>query len=196
MLFKQTHLQGIQEGTVTLAFRKWKRAAIQNGTLLHTAVGLIKITGVRVIDEKDITERDAREAGFTDRQHLLKSFTHNKDGVVFRMSVAYHSKDPRIELREQSILTEETFEQLKVKLQRLDTRSKQGSWTMNVLQAIQKHPHVHALGISALTGFDKDWLKLNIRKLKNLGLTISHTVGYEIAPFGELFLTKMKDQKL
>jgi hypothetical protein len=31
---------------------------------------------------------------------------------------------------------------------------------------------------------ERMWLKLNIRKLKNMGLTISHDVGYEISPLG------------
>ena len=29
---------------------------------------------------------------------------------------------------------------------------------------------------------EKEWLKINVRKLKNLGLTISHQPGYELSP--------------
>ena len=32
---------------------------------------------------------------------------------------------------------------------------------------------------------EKDWLKIHIRKLKNLGFTISHEVGYSISVRGE-----------
>ncbi|GAA4173979.1 hypothetical protein GCM10022218_17670 [Sphingobacterium ginsenosidimutans] len=43
--------------------------------------------------------------------------------------------------------------------------------------------------------FEKEWLKLNIRKLKNLGLTISHTVGYEISPLGERFIQLLEAEE-
>ncbi|WP_294276703.1 hypothetical protein [uncultured Chryseobacterium sp.] len=46
-----------------------------------------------------------------------------------------------------------------------------------------------------MTGFEKEWLKLNIRKLKNMGLTISHTVGYEISPLGSEYLKKLTESK-
>ncbi|MEM7550324.1 MAG: hypothetical protein AAF363_11640 [Bacteroidota bacterium] len=35
---------------------------------------------------------------------------------------------------------------------------------------------------------EKEWLKLNIRKLKNLGLTISHNPRYEISPLGIAYI--------
>jgi hypothetical protein len=38
------------------------------------------------------------------------------------------------------------------------------------------------------TGFEKAWLKINIRKLKNLGLTISHNPGYTLSPRGKAYL--------
>lgn len=44
-----------------------------------------------------------------------------------------------------------------------------------------------------MTGFEKEWLKLNIRKLKNLGLTISHNGGYELPLLGSEYLTKLSN---
>ncbi|MDR7130855.1 hypothetical protein J2X69_003214 [Algoriphagus sp. 4150] len=192
MLFKEMHLSGIKSGKITLAFRKWKKASVKSGSLLHTSIGLVEIRRVETVSENDITDKDALNAGFTDKKQLLNSFTYNSKGMIFKISVSYHSEDPRIKLREQTELSEPQFTELKKKLERLDNHSKQGFWTRKILLAINDNPNLHAIGIAKLTGFEKEWLKLNIRKLKNLGLTISHNVGYELSPLGKIVVGKLK----
>lgn len=193
MLFKDIHLSGIKSGKITLAFRKWQKASVKIGSLLHTSIGLVEIGKMEAISENDITEQEAIKAGFTDKKQLLKSFTHNSTGTIFKISVCYHSADPRIKLREQTELSEQQFADLTKKLERLDNYSKQGHWTNKVLLTIKDNPNLHAIGIAKLTDFEKEWLKLNIRKLKNLGLTISHNVGYELSPLGKTFVQRRKD---
>jgi len=194
MLFKEIHLSGIKSGKITLAFRKWQKASVKRGSLLHTSVGLVEIRKIEIVNENDITEQDAIQAGFTDKKQLLKSLRHNSAGTIFKIPVSYHSADPRIKLREQTELSEQQFTDLKNKLERLDNRSKQGHWTNKVLLAIKNNPNLHAIGIAKLTGLEKEWLKLNIRKLKNLGLTISHNVGYELSPLGKLSVERFKNE--
>ncbi|SUJ27195.1 Uncharacterised protein [Sphingobacterium spiritivorum] len=195
MLFKEVHLKGIKSGKITLAFRKWQKASVKCGSLLHTSVGLVEIGNIETVNENDITEQEAIQAGFTDKKQLLKSFTHNSTGTIFKISVSYHSADPRIKLREQTELSEQEFANLTKKLERLDNYSKQGHWTNKVLLTIKDNPNLHAIGIAKLTGFEKEWLKLNIRKLKNLGLTISHIVGYELSPLGSEYLNQLPESK-
>lgn len=195
MLFKEIHLQGIKSGEITLAFRKWQKVSVNSGSLLHTSIGLVEIGDIQVVNEVDITESDAQQAGFIDKKHLLKSFGKNSSGTIFQISVRYHSPDPRIKLREQNELSEQHFIDLKKKLERLDNYSKQGHWTNKVLLTIKDNPNLHAIGIAKLTGFEKDWLKLNIRKLKNLGLTMSHHIGYEVSPLGNKYLDKLSKFK-
>lgn len=190
MLFKEVHLQGIKSGKITLAFRNWQKVSVNSGSLLHTSIGLVKIHNIETVNENDITDKDALNAGFIDKKQLLKSLRNNSIGTLFKITVSYHSVDPRIQLREQSELSKQQFEDLTKKLERLDQFSKQGSWTKSVLYAIKENPKLHAMAIADLTGFEKEWLKLNIRKLKNLGLTISHQVGYEISPLGNEYLKK------
>lgn len=190
MLFKGVHLQGIKSGEITLAFRKWQKVSVKSGSLLHTSVGLLEIGKIEAVNENDITDKEAVQAGFTDKKQLLKSFTHNSTGTIFKISVRYHAEDPRIKLREQTGLSEQQFEELRGRLERLDLYSKQGHWTEKILFTIKDNPNLHAIGIAKLTGFEKEWLKLNIRKLKNLGLTISHNVGYELSPLGNEYLNK------
>ncbi|PWN70028.1 hypothetical protein C1631_008490 [Chryseobacterium phosphatilyticum] len=191
MLFKELHLQGIKSGNINLAFRRWKKASVKTGTLVKTSIGLVKIGDIEIVDENDISEEEATKAGFKNKQQLLQSFPSDPSASIFKISVCYHSEDPRIELREQSDLSDEDYIKLKEKLQRLDQFSKRGDWTQAVLLTIQDHPQLHATGIAKITGFEKEWLKLNIRKLKNLGLTISHPVGYEISPRGKLLIEKL-----
>ena len=57
--------------------------------------------------------------------------------------------------------------------------------------AIAEHPHLAAAELAERTGFDKEWLKLQVRKLKNLGLTISHHPGYELSPRGRVVLRRL-----
>ena len=72
----------------------------------------------------------------------------------------------------------------------MDQYSKTGVWTREVLEAVRDHPHLKALDLAEILGREKEWLKLNIRKLKNLGLTISHNPGYELSPLGKAYLNK------
>ncbi|ASK29664.1 hypothetical protein CEY12_05900 [Chryseobacterium sp. T16E-39] len=194
MLFKEVHLKGIKSGDITLAFRNWKKATVNSDSLLHTSIGLVKIHNVEAVNENDITDKDALNAGFTDKKELMKSLKDYNTGTLFKITVGYHSEDPRIELREQAELSEQQFADLTKKLDRMDQFSKQGAWTKSVLAAIKENPHLHAAGIATLTGSEKDLLKLNIRKLKNLGLTISHQVGYEISPLGNEYLKRLGNQ--
>jgi hypothetical protein len=73
-------------------------------------------------------------------------------------------------------------------LARLDAAAASGPWTTKVLRAIAKHPMLPAVELAKKTGFEKAWLKINIRKLKNLGLTISHNPGYTLSPRGKAYL--------
>jgi hypothetical protein len=193
MLFKQIHLNGIKAGETSLAFRKWKRASVKNGSLIKTAVGQIEILDIKEITRDTITNADATKAGFKDLDALLAHLDSIRSGNLYRISLRYHSPDPRIRLRQTTKLADEEFEKIKEKLKRLDTYSNNGNWTLKVLQMIQKNPHKRALDLSRKLHLEKDWLKPNIRKLKNLGLTISHEVGYSISPLGKEVLRRLKE---
>lgn len=63
MLFKAALSEGLRDGTVTLAFRAWKRPTVVAGGTLTTAVGVLSIDTVDVVEPSDITDDDARRAG-------------------------------------------------------------------------------------------------------------------------------------
>lgn len=192
MLFKQNHLDGIKTGEISLAFRKWKKPTVKNGSIIKTAIGQIEILDIKEINQERITKSDAVKAGFNDLDTLLEQLDSIRVGNLFRISLRYHSPDPRIKLRQTTNLTDEAFEEIKIKLKRLDTYSKHGNWTLRVLHLIQDNPQKRAVDLSRKLHLEKDWLKPNIRKLKNLGLTISHEVGYSISPLGVEVLNRLK----
>lgn len=195
MLFKINHLKGIYSGKITLAFRKWKKPAVVKGGLQQTAIGQVKIIDITPIEESSLKNADALAAGYKSVDELRSDLNAIKEGTIYKIKVRYHGEDPRIKLRSQTNLTNDQFLTLKEKLSKLDRFSAHGDWTITVLKAIQKNPQKVSTFIAEKTGFEKAWLKLNIRKLKNIGLTISHDVGYELSPLGKVFLEKLKTTK-
>lgn len=194
MLIKAAHLHGIKSGTIRLAFRSWQKPAVKAGTLMKTFIGLVKVVSIVTIKETQILKKDSKDAGFENLEQLLKSLNHQAANNIYKIELCYHSEDPRIELRE-SLLTDLVYASLKDKLARLDQHSKQGLWTKKVLLAIKANPQLRAEDLAKLTDFEKQWLKLNIRKLKNLGLTISHEVGYELSPLGKALVKRLVQKK-
>lgn len=188
MLFKQKHLEGIKAGTISIAFRKWKKLTVTAGSLIKTSVGVIKIISTKEISLNEISDSEANQAGFTSAQALTQLLESQKEGLIYKIEVAFDSEDPRIELRESVTLDEEEFETLKTTLENLDKFSKVGKWTTKTLQVIKENPKMKAADIAVKAKKEKEWLKLNIRKLKGLGLTISHEPGYTLSPRGEEYL--------
>ena len=192
MLFKQIHLNGIKSGELDLAFRKWKSPRVLKGSLINTSVGRIEIIDIVETSIEKIGDAQCHRAGYDNKAQLLKIFEKIKDGKIYQIKVRYHSEDPRIKLRSQTEVSLENIEKIKSKLERLDVYGKQGKWTLMVMQLIKDNPKVRAADLAQIIGKEKMWLKLNVRKLKNLGLTISHGVGYSISPLGKQVMKYLK----
>lgn len=60
MLFKQETLRSVADGTVRLAFRRWRRPTVRAGGTLLTSVGLLAIESVDPIADADITVAEAK----------------------------------------------------------------------------------------------------------------------------------------
>ncbi len=191
MLLKHAELEAIRSGCMTLVIRRWRRPNVQTGGTLLTPVGVLAIERVSQVRGRDITDNDARAAGYGSRLELLNQL-ETREGDIYRVEVRFAGVDPRVQLRDDSELSDADLKQLTAKLGRLDAASRVGDWTRKVLSAIQSHPQVAAADLAHQTGFEKDWLKTNIRKLKNLGLTISLHPGYELSPRGAMLLRLLR----
>ena len=188
MLFKQKHLEGIKAGNISLAFRKWKKLQVNAGSLVKTDVGVIRIDSIEKIDLSKITDEEAKKAGFPGAQSLIQLLGNQKDGDIYRIEVDFDSENPDTESDEKITIDEEEFEELKTTLDNLDKFSKVGKWTTKTLLAIQENPKMKAADLAVKAKKEKEWLKLNVRKLTALGLTISHEPGYTLSPTGEEYL--------
>ncbi|HMO64443.1 MAG TPA: hypothetical protein PKE47_04320 [Verrucomicrobiota bacterium] len=193
MLFKNTELDAIQSGEVSIAFRRWRRPTVKEGGTLKTPIGLLSIDRVHVVDVSQISSADAAKAGY-DRASLLSSLEDRQDGLIYRIDFHFTGPDPRIALREDDDLSDGDLEEIGKKLRRMDAVSKTGPWTLCILCSIQANPRLAAVHLSEQTGYDKEWIKKNIRKLKNLGLTISHQPGYELSPRGVVVTEHLKQE--
>jgi hypothetical protein len=96
MLFRQDILQGIADGRVTLAFRRWRRTPPADGSSLRTPVGVLCLDRVTVVEEGDITAEDVRRTGMS-TDELQASIAG--EGTLLRIELRLAGDDPRIALR-------------------------------------------------------------------------------------------------
>lgn len=191
MLIPRAVLDGIVEGRVTLAFRRWDRPHAKAGALHRTAVGLLAIDAVDVVRLSSITAADARAAGAASRAELLR-FLRGSAGSVYRMRLRYAGADPRIALRADAALRDEDIAAIRARLDRLDAASRHGPWTRDVLDLIVANPARRAPDLAAIRGLPTQPFKTDVRKLKELGLTESLDVGYRISPRGQAYLDRTR----
>lgn len=187
MLLDRDTLRQIASGAVTLAFRRWRRPTVRSGGTLLTAMGQLQIGTVSIIGTEEITAEEAARAGYESKDELLRELNRRREGEVYRIELGAIGADPRIALRE-AAPDERQIADLRKRLDRLDAASPDGPWTLNTLQAIRDHPGLRAGDLCRLVGQDRARFKPNVRKLKNLGLTVSLEVGYRLSPRGEALL--------
>lgn len=191
MLLKMQDLERIKAGEITLVFRRWRKPTVKAGSSLKTAVGMLAIGTVTPTTLAKITVAQAKQAGYPSRPALISELK-KREGECYRIQVRYQGADPRLTLREMSQLDEDELKKLRSKLERLDRASRFGPWTIKVLKGIQKQPHQPSALLAEQVGFQKEWLKVQVRKLKNLSLTISHEPGYELSPRGKVVLDYLR----
>ena len=187
MLLDRPTLESIAEGNVTLVYRRWKRPTVRAGGTLRTSVGMLAIESVDRVPMRSITAADARRAGYTTRTQLMADLSQ-RAGACYRIEVSLAGPDPLVELRDRANLTEAELADLDVRLARLDRSGPPGPWTRRYLELIAAQPHVRAEDLAGGLGLDKPTFKSAVRKLKALGLTISHSPGYELSPRGRAYL--------
>jgi hypothetical protein len=188
MLFRRPVLDGIANGSVTLAFRRWKRASVTPGTTLRTAVGLVNVIDIEPEDRGALTPSDARAAGFASLSDLLAELDSGRAGQLFRITLRYGGPDPRVTLRERATVESGDREAVNARLGRFDTASRRGPWTIETLRLIAERPGVRAAELAALAGCETLTFKRDVRKLKDLGLTESLGTGYRLSPRGAAYL--------
>lgn len=181
MLIRKHILDRIADGTVSLAFRRWRRPTVKVGGRLNTAIGVLAIDAVATVDADSITREDARNAGHETLADLLEALASRSEGTIYRIALRYIGADPRIAMRADDRLTATELGDIAATLKRLDGAS---PWTLAVLDLIADHPGRRAPDLAVSLGFEVVPLKVKVRKLKALGLTESLDIGYRLSPRG------------
>lgn len=181
-------VQGIVEGSVTRVYRRWDAPRAKAGGTQLTPGGVVAIDAVSEVPALEmLTEDDARACGERNLAALLKWLGKRPDDRIFRVDLHYAGPDPRWQLREQ-LPDESELAGIERALSRLDAAKVSGPWTTPILEWIRDNPAVVSTVLAGLLGRELQPMKVDIRKLKALGLTISLDVGYRISPRGQAYL--------
>lgn len=189
MLIEQRLWAGIQDGSITVMFRRWKRRQVIAGNTYRTAAGRIVVDEVTEVSPSRIRKVDALAAGYKSVAEVVADLRGTPGDPVFLLRLhPATDEDPRTALAESADLSTSDVEEITRRLARLDETSKHGPWTDETLAIIERRPAIRAGDLADELGREMLPFKLDVRKLKNLGLTLSLLVGYRLSPRGEAYL--------
>jgi hypothetical protein len=189
MLFEQRFWAGLADGSITMTFRRWKRRQAVAGNRYRTPAGRLEVEQVDVVEPDDVTDDEARRSGYPSAAALLADLRGTPDLPLYR--VRFHcvdEPDERDVLAAQGAPSDADLADLDRRLARLDRASTTGPWTRATLRLIAEHPAVRAGDLAGMVGRPMQPFKLDVRKLKALGLTVSLERGYRLSPRGQAYL--------
>jgi hypothetical protein len=200
LLFKKPFFAGLESGAITLTFRRWQKPHVRPGGRYRChPIGVLEVDAIDQVQVRRITTADARRAGFATRDELLSFMQQgprkdalSDDTSVYRVAFHHGGDGDRVSLALEDDLSVEDVALLKEKLARMDARE---GWTQKTLRLIEKHPRVAASKLAATVKRETAPFKVDVRKLKRLGLTQSFEVGYEISPRGRAFLAATRRRR-
>ncbi|MBN9107075.1 MAG: hypothetical protein J0I14_18975 [Propionibacteriaceae bacterium] len=212
MLLPNRIAQGVRDGTITLAFRRWEQPRVKVGGTQLTSAGIVRFDGVEEVNQaSELTEDDARAAGYVSVDALRRQLyppavpgltrdpapsrrgpRASKGGDhVYRVHLSWVGEDPRIALRE-DVPDAAELTAITAAVAKLDAGKHTGPWTRPILEWIRDNPGVISTELAALLGREVAPMKADIRRLKALGLTESLRVGYRLSPRGAAYLESLE----
>jgi len=193
MLFERRLREGIHDGSITLAFRRWRRLQATVGRRYRTGLDLVEVVAIDEVGLASISPEDAGRAGYGSIEELSADLRGDAALPLYRLELRrLDEPDPRTTLASSSELSEDDVAEIARRLARLD---RGGEWTLSTLRLIAARPGTRAADLAVELGREKEWLKASILKLKNLGLTISLATGYRISPRGAAYLEALDRPK-
>ena len=188
MLFTQRFWPGLADGSITRTYRRWTRPQVVAGRDYRSPAGMLHVESIRPIDPAEITDADAVAGGYADADALRADLRGEPGTPVYEIVLHRAGDDPRDALAADAELDEVAVAEIAARLDRLDRASAHGPWTRAVLEAISARPAVRAGDLAASFGRETQPFKLDVRKLKALGLTTSLDVGYRLSDRGQAYL--------
>src|SRR5262249_37949889 len=140
---------------------------------------------------------DARAAGYLSVEALLRDLQGPGDATLYRLELhRSQDADPRAALADSDALNAADVEQLTARLARLDAGLGR-AWTLATLEVLEAQPGVRAADLMLALGWtDLHQFKLHVRKLKELGLTMSLLIGYRLSRRGSAYLLQRRQRRV
>ena len=196
MIFRREDRERVARGEITISYRLWRSAKVKAGKSYRTPLGTIAVDDVKVIPAAMIARRDVRRTGckrIAEIRELAgeQTKTHvDDDTLLHRVQFRFLGDEAPTSKPARTL----DLEDVAARLTRMDQRSPRGAWTHAVLQAIETQPQVPARILCAQLDWERLDFKAHVRKLKALGLTISHEVGYELSDLGRRYLSSLTSE--
>jgi hypothetical protein len=143
----------------------------------------------------DITEADAVLAGFGSQEELLAFIASGPGGALapedtlWRVELHHAGEADRVDIALDDALEAQDIAKIRARLDRF------GDWPLPTLRLIQRHPRVAASKLATRLKRETAPFKVDVRKLKRLGLTQSFEVGYALTPRGQAFLGAIRPRR-
>lgn len=192
LLFQKRFHAGLLDGSIRLTFRRWQKRHVRPGGRYRChPIGVLEVEQVDRVAVRSIDEGQARRAGFSSREELLRFLAGGPAGPltpateVWRIALHHGGDGDRVESALDARLTPADIAMLARRLARL------GDWPVPTLRLIGRRPRVAASVLAKSLGRERDPFKVDVRKLKRLGLTQSFEVGYELSPRGRALLARL-----
>ena len=193
MLFERRLKEGIHDGRIVLAFRRWKRSQVVAGRRYRTGTDLVEVEAADVVKPGDIDALQAAEAGYETVDALLADLRGDEGLPLYRIRFRrVDEPDPRDVLAADAAMSGDDLARLTAGLARMDAADARGPWTTAILTQIAEHPATVSTVLAEALGWPRPDFKLHVRRLKELGLTISLDVGYRLSPRGEAYLASVR----
>jgi hypothetical protein len=192
LLFQKRFHAGLVEGSVRLTFRLWDTPRVKPGGRYRVhPIGVVEVEALARVTVGAITEAEARLGGFASRDELLDYLRPvakaplGDETAIYRVALHHGGDGDRVAAALDDALTPGDLAALEAKLARLDGEA---PWTRAVLRLIDANQRVAASKLARKLKRETAPFKVDVRKLKKLGLTQSFEVGYELSPRGRRFL--------
>jgi biotin operon repressor len=196
MLFEQRLRDGLHDGTITVAYRRWRRSQVLAGHRYRTGRDLVQVEAVDRVEAADIDAAAAREAGYDAVADLLRGLRGDAEVPLYRIRFRrLDEPDPRDELAAADALAPGDVAAIAARLGRMDGASRRGPWTAEVLNLIAARPATSSVELASVLSWERQDLKRHIRRLKEQGLTISLEVGYRLSPRGAAYLHAVAESR-
>lgn len=181
----------VESGRITVTFRLWTRPQVKVAGRYNVGRVRIEVDDIEMVPFHSITKADVKRAGMKDREALRKRAAHagpiDDDTLLYR--IEFHVVGPREDPKDRPF-DDDTVAATIAKLDGMDARSPRGPWTRRVLQLIANHEGTVSTELAAAMDRPRPEFKVDVRKLKALGLTESLEVGYRLSALGRVVLDR------